>query len=131
MKASRRWLLVMTLALPGCVLFSPNPKGSSVTATSKGPYAGTVAGMPVPLDKNPRILIEHQPIPELGPQQESYSSPKDNVIMPFWIDAHPTSVQENHRVQFCVNVNWDSDRPVVVTAIQPLAKEGKPDMKCP
>ncbi len=98
-----------------------------------GPYSGEITGLPKAEDKIPRILIEHQPIAGLGPVAGNYAKSDDErgrVSMPFWTDVSSASFHEKESVQFCLRVNWDHDRPVVITALEPLTDASHLTLTC-
>ena len=134
MSRGQLWMgvIVCAAAMTGCASPPSTPTApGTATAEVKGPYAGTITGLPKPGEEIPRILIEHAPIAGLGPVPGDYVKTDDGpVTMPFWTDVQPASLHEKDRVQFCLKVNWDEDRPLVITALEPLAAGGEPTLVC-
>jgi len=113
----------MLLALPIALLMNECARAPEHGMIPSGPRnlqgRGTIVTMPTDLE--PRIAICHAAIPNLGP--EGRPEPSDPALMPFWLKDNavlPAGLHPGDAVQFDLTVDWNLDRPVLITALRKL-----------
>jgi Cu/Ag efflux protein CusF len=125
--------LVLTLALgsTACSRRAPESAGAAAHADKK-PYIGlqgVIASLPSKTE--PRIVVCHAAIPEIkiGPKGEDEPSNP----MPFWLGAKANidGLKEGDAIQFDIETDWDTETPVLITAIKKLGAGNKVGLSCP
>lgn len=125
--------LVLTLALgsTACSRRAPESPGAAAHADKK-PYTGlqgVIASLPSRTE--PRIVVCHAAIPEIGPKGEN--EPSNPSLMPFWLggNAKIDGLKEGDAIQFDLEADWDTETPVLITVIKKLDEGNKVGLSCP
>ena len=75
--------------------------------------------------KDPRVVLCPLKLDYIGPQPEESSDIPTRL--PFWSDVDPQAlgIQPGDTVEFTVYTDWDTARPVVITALRKLPPTGE------
>jgi len=125
-------VLIFALAPVSCTRKRPETTAGAAHEDKK-PYPaqrGVIASLPS--GKDPRIVV-CAAIKEVGPNGENEPSYPNPALMPFWLgeNAKTAGLKEGDRIQFDLVTYWDTEKPVLITAIKKLDEKGKADLSCP
>jgi len=70
----------------------------------------------------------------LGPKGEDEPKNSANLaLMPFWLDpkVNKNGLQAGDNIEFDLQTDWDTEKPVLITAIKKLGERDKADLSCP